>query len=379
MTNYIIIKSTNKDSQTINMNKKINVTKPYLPCYEDFNNYIKKIWKSSILTNQGSLEKKLINELKLYLDNSKYISFVSNGTVAEQLLLKVIPKKKKILTTPFTYIATSSAAKWEGFDIKYIDIEKSSFNIDADQIESAIDEDIDTLIITHVFGNPADIKKINKIAKKYSLNVIYDASHAFGVKYSGHDINYYGDASFSSTHATKIFHTVEGGLIFLKSKKNIDKINRLKNFGHNGPYKYSDVGINAKNSEIHAAMGLCVLNDLDKIINYKKEIYLRYQSNLDSRKIIFQELNPLMTRYNYSYVPILINRKKIDNVIYTLNQNNIFPRKYFFPSLNKLKFFNKTKLNNSEFIASSILCLPSFNNLSHKDIDKISKIILKNI
>lgn len=359
----------------------INVTKTYLPPIEEYTKYLKNIWKTGWITNHGPLVKKLETKLKKYL-GVKHLFFVSNGTTALQIAIKSLELKKKIITTPFSYVATTSSIVWENCVPVFVDINPNTLNIDANKIESAINKNTQAILATHVYGNPCDIEKIEKIAKKHNLKIIYDAAHAFGVQYKNKSLASYGDISILSFHATKIFHTVEGGAIITNNDKTAHKISYMRNFGHTGiekPEDFHGIGINGKNSELHAAMGLCVLPKINQIIESRKKINKLYDKllitkNLDIKK---PKIRP-NTIYNYSYYPIILPSEKILlKIKNSLNKQNIFPRRYFYPSLNKLNYVNSKPMEISQNISEKILCLPLYKELKENEIFKISKIITK--
>ena len=354
----------------------INVTEPYLPKKKDFIEKLNNIWNINHLTNNGPQLQSLEGRIKAYLNQKNDVVMVANGTIGLQIALKCCAPKGEVITTPFTYIATSSATKWEGYDIKFVDIDPRTFNIDPLSIEKTITKKTKIILVTHVFGNPADIKKIETIAKNNNLKVIYDSSHSFDVQYDKKSINDFGFASVTSTHATKIFHTVEGGLISSANKKLINQFKQVRNFCHRGE-KFTGVGINAKNSEIHSAMGHCVLDQMDKILAQRKKQYNKYLQLLNGNKMIqFQKINEQCTKYNYSYFPIVFSKiRHLQAAIKILNLNNIFPRRYFYPSLNTLIYFDNKKLKYSEELSKKILCLPLFHKLKLSDIKVIANLI----
>jgi dTDP-4-amino-4,6-dideoxygalactose transaminase len=355
-------------------NKKITVTKTFLPPKEDYDLLLDKVWDNQWVTNHGPLVTEFENKLKEYLD-VKHLFFVTNGTIALQIAIKALELKGEIITTPFSYVATTSSIVWEGAKPVFADINKKNFNIDSTKIESKITKDTSGIIATHVFGNPCDVEHILEIADKNNLKTIFDAAHSFDVKFKNNSILNYGDISTLSFHATKIFHSVEGGAIITNNDDLAEKISYLRNFGHNGEEEFHGLGINGKNSELHAAMGLCNLEHIAKIIVDRKRISNIYKENLDETNISFQEINN-STEYNYSYFPVVLkSEKQLETVMLYLNKENIFPRRYFYPSLNKLPYLEKSILVNSEFVSKRILCLPSYYKLSEEIIIKICKII----
>lgn len=357
----------------------INVTKTYLPPLKEYQAYLSEIWKNGWITNQGGCVTELEKRLKKYL-KVDHLQCVSNGTIALQIAIKALDLKGEIITTPFSYVATTDSIIWENCIPVFADIEPDTLTIDPKKIEAAITKKTSAILATHVYGNPCDVEAIAKIAKKYKLKVIYDAAHAFGVKFKGKSVFKYGDISTVSFHATKVYHTVEGGAIFTNSKILDHKNSYLRNFGHNGPEKFYGVGTNAKMSELHAAMGLCNLKKVDSILAGRKEASNRYFKNLKAcKQIRFQTLRK-GTAYNYSYFPVIFNsEKELLKVVESLNKEKIFPRRYFYPSLNTLDFVAKKQMPVSEDIASRVLCLPLFFGIKKKSIELISTIIIKTL
>ncbi len=281
----------------------IPVTKPFLPPIGEYKAYIDGVWQRNWFTNNGPLVNELELKLKEYL-NLQHLLFLSNGTAALQIAIRALELKGEIITTPFTYVATVSSIVWEGCKPVFVDIDSDSLNIDPAKIEAAITKNTSAILATHVYGNPCDIDSIEKIAKKNNLKVIYDAAHCFGTKYNGKSVFAYGDISTTSFHATKLFHTIEGGAVFTNESSLLKKMDLLRNFGHNGPEDFIEVGINAKNSEIHAAMGLVNLKYIASILESRRkqsERYDRYFQRDDIRKI---ESNK-SAEFNYAYYPII--------------------------------------------------------------------------
>jgi dTDP-4-amino-4,6-dideoxygalactose transaminase len=355
----------------------INVTKPFLPPIEEYNEYINGIWKRNWLTNHGPLVNELELRLKEYL-NLDHMLYLSNGTVALQIAIKALELKGEIITTPFSYVATTSSIVWEGCTPVFVDIDEASFNIDPLKIEEAITDKTSAILATHVYGNPCDIDAIEKIAEKHNLKVIYDAAHCFGTKYKGKSVFEYGDISTTSFHATKLFHTIEGGAVFTKSPEILAKLAYLRNFGHKTPDSFWDIGINAKNSEFHAAMGLCNLKHIDAIMASRKKQSEYYQHILSNLKIKTPEITP-QTDYNYSYYPVLFESEtQLLKSEELLNLNKIFPRRYFKPSLNTLSYVqNEGKCPISESYSDRTICLPLFYDLSSEEQDMIARLLLR--
>ena len=357
----------------------INVNKPFSPPLIEFKNYLDGIWDRNWYTNNGPLVNELELQLKKYLC-LEHILYLTNGTIALQIAIKALELKGEIITTPFTYVATTSSIIWEGCKPVFVDIEKDSLNIDPTKIQAAITPSTSAIIATHVFGNPCDIEAIQKIADENNLKVIYDAAHCFGTTYKKKSVFAYGDISTASFHATKLFHTIEGGAVFSTNPKLIKKMSFLRNFGHNGPAEFAEVGINGKNSEVHAAMGLCNLKYIDKIKESRKFQSDRYFKNLKNDHIKFIKINSL-AKFNYSYFPIILeNEQMLIKVISDLESNLIKPRRYFYPSLSSVGIFNDSQnLKFSDELSKNVICLPLYHSLSFEEIDFISRIILRTI
>jgi dTDP-4-amino-4,6-dideoxygalactose transaminase len=316
----------------------ITVTKTYLPPLEEYIKYLERIWASGWVTNNGALVQELEGKLAEYL-GVPYLQYTSNGTVALQIAIRALDLKGEIITTPFSYVATVNAILWEHCQPVFVDIEDRTFCIDADQIEGAITEHTRAIMPVHVYGYPCDDQKISALAKKYDLKVVYDGAHAFGCRQDGVSILNYGDLSTISFHATKLFHTIEGGAVVAHTKEMADKLWLLKSFGHH----YDDyflAGINGKNSEFHAAAGLCILPKIDELIGRRRQIFDWYDSFLRSRDLGFPRPPEALT-YNFSYYPVLFNnQEQLLAVTQKLKEQDIYPRRYFYPSLNKLPFIN---------------------------------------
>ncbi len=355
----------------------IPVTKPFLPPESEYLTYITSIWERQWLTNNGPLVNELELRLKEYL-RIPHILFLSNGTIALQIALKALNLTDEIITTPFSYVATTNSIIWEGCKPVYVDIDANSLNIDPLKIEFAITEKTSAILATHVYGNPCDVEAIEKKKKKHHLKVIYDAAHCFGTTYKGKSIFEFGDISTTSFHATKLFHTVEGGAVFTKNADLLKKMSFLRNFGHDGYEKFSDIGINGKNSEFHAAMGLVNLKYIDEILINRRKLSMYYNDALVNLKC----LKPTLihdSQYNYSYYPVVLESEEITlKMIQVLNDNWIYPRRYFYPNLSKMPYIEDNfVLPITESISKRVLCLPLFHSLSKEEIDLIASIMLR--
>ena len=352
----------------------INVSKPFLPPIEEYNSMLQGVWKRNWLTNNGPLVNELELKLKMQL-GLDHMLFLGNGTIALQIAFKALELKGEVITTPFSYIATTSSIVWEGLKPVFVDIEEGTYNIDPEKIEAAITPETSAILATHVFGNPCDIEAIQKIAYKHNLKVVYDAAHAFGVKYKGQSIFKYGDISTTSFHATKLFHTVEGGAVFTQDAKLLKKMTFLRNFGHDGPDSFSGVGINGKNSEFHAAMGLVNLKYINDIFESRKTQSDFYRNNLDTLNVSFQKIVE-GTDYNYSYFPIVFeSEEQTLKQIKALNADWVFPRRYFHPVLNQLSYVDNVKMPIAESIADRIICLPLYHDLTEEEQLLITRLL----
>ena len=354
--------------------KRINVTESFLPPLSEYTQYLNKIWDTKTLTNQGPLVKELEEKLSKYLD-VKYVHFVTNGTLALQIALKALNiENGEIITTPFTYVATVSSILWERCTPVFVDIDENSLCIDANKIEKAITPKTKAIMPVHVFGIPCNVEKIAKIARKLKLKVIYDAAHAFGVEYKKRGIFSFGDISVGSFHATKVFHTIEGGCLATNNKKVSARIELIKRFGHTGD-NHQMLGINAKASEFQAAMGLCNLKYLKENIEKRKEIFNMYVQKLLLNKKIKHSKIPKDTSFNYGYFLIVFeSEQQLLRVQKTLNKVNIYPRRYFYPSLNLLPYLNNAVgCPISESISKRILCLPFHSNLNTETINHLHR------
>lgn len=337
---------------------------------------LEAIWERNWLTNNGPLVNELELELKRYLD-VPHLLFISNGTIAIQLAIRALGLRGEIITTPFSYVATTSSIVWENCTPVFADISSDSLNVDPDKIPPLITEKTSAILATHCFGNACQIDRLEDIGNKFGLKVIYDAAHCFGTTYKGKSIFAYGDVSTASFHATKLFHTVEGGATFTQSSELTKKIALMRNFGHDGPEKFDGVGINGKNSELHAAMGLCVLRSIDNILAKRKEQSLYYDELLMRLRVDKPKINE-DCEYNYSYYPIIFEKES--NLLVAkreLEKRNIYPRRYFYPSLSSLNYVEKQPTPISDEIASKILCLPLYHSLSSEEQRLISRILLR--
>lgn len=355
----------------------IQVTKPFLPPQENYQKLLDGIWQRNWLTNHGPLVNELELKLKEYLQID-HLLFLSNGTIALQIAIKALDLRGEVITTPFSYVATTSSLVWEGCTPVFVDIDPETLNIDPSKIEAAITENTTGILATHVYGNPCDIDTIETIAEKHNIKVIYDAAHCFGTTYKGKSVFEFGDISTTSFHATKLFHTIEGGAVITRDATLLKKMAYLRNFGHEGPYNFALAGINGKNCEFHAAMGLCNLEYIEEILSRRKELVRHYHERLQNLKVSMPKINPHAI-WNYAYYPVLFeSEKQLLQTAEALEKNYIYSRRYFYPSLNTVACFNTSQaLTHSEAIAVRVLCLPLYHTLTFEEVDMIARIMLR--
>ena len=361
---------------------KILVTQSSMPDFSEYCNEIKDIWESHILTNMGIKHKKLEQELLKYL-KTENITLFTNGHLALEYIIVAMDLTGEVITTPFTFASTTHAIVRNGLTPIFCDINPNDFTIDVAKIEKLITDKTSAIIPVHVYGNLCDVENIALIAKKYNLKVIYDAAHAFGVEKKGRSVANFGDASMFSFHATKVFHTIEGGAVTYKDEKLTDKLTALKNFGINKNGEVNYIGGNGKMNEFQAAMGICNLHHLDEEILKRKKIAIKYREKLEGitgiQLLQYQEeIKP-----NYAYFPIIFNKYKYsrDEIFKKLSQENIFARKYFYPLTSDFEcykssdYFKETPI--AKAISESVLVLPLYSDLKEEIVDKICDIILK--
>lgn len=353
----------------------INVTKPFLPDRARLNKYIDSIYETNWLTNNGPLVQELTRRLEDYLGIENLL-LVTNGTLALQVAYKTLGIAGEAITTPFSFVATASTLAWEGIEPVFADIDPETFCLGPDNIKPAITPKTTAIVPVHVFGNACECDEIEAIAKQHGLKVIYDAAHAFGVKYKGENILKHGDAATLSFHATKVFHTIEGGAIVFKKKEDLKKAKALISFGMTGKDSYPYIGINAKMNEFQAAMGLAVLDQIDEIFEGRGRVWKQYEENLKDH-FQLQKRNPDATN-NYAYLPIVFeSQERLLETLATLNENAINPRRYFYPSLDTLPWTEGNDMAISRDIAKRILCLPIYPKLSGNEVEDICGILLQ--
>ncbi|PKP44986.1 MAG: aminotransferase [Bacteroidetes bacterium HGW-Bacteroidetes-12] len=364
----------------------IYVTQPFLPDLKEFIPYLEQIWKNKILTNNGPFHQQLEDELCKYL-GVKYISLFSNGTLALITALQALKITGEVITTPFSFVATTHALWWNNIKPVFVDIEPNTFTLDPDKIEAAITPSTTAILPVHVYGNPCYVDEIEKIAKKHSLKVIYDAAHTFGAQLKGHSLCSFGDLSILSFHATKVFNTFEGGAIVCHNQKMKHHIDNLKNFGFRGETVVEEPGINAKMNEVQAAMGLLQLKHVDCVIDRRKWVTTEYRKRLKNIKGItfLEEIKDV--NHCYSYFPILVDSHKYgitrDELYQKLMNKNIFSRRYFFPLISQFpsyKHLESAQAENlpiAEKVANEVLCLPIYSEMKVGELERIVEILVK--
>ena len=351
----------------------IYVTKSFLPDLKEYVSYLERIWQTNHLTNDGPLLLELEKKLAEYLEVEHFI-FVTNGTIALQLAIKALNLSGDVITTPFSYCATTNALIWEKCNPIFADIDPQTLTVTSQEIRNKITPSTKGILTTHVYGNAGDLDEQEKIAEEYKIPLIYDGAHAFGVRLNNKSIFSYGTISTCSFHATKIFHTIEGGAVMTNNADLASKIKGLRSFGHKED-DYFDIGINGKNSEFHAAMGLVNLTHFPSIRAHRKWAISRYDELIGSpvQKVQFQA----NLERNYSYYPIILpSESDLFHVTKQLLAGGIKPRRYFYPSLNTIQIIQGEPCPISEDIAKRVLCLPLSADIQEEDISKISSILM---
>jgi len=358
--------------------KMVTHTRSDLPPLENYVEYLKKIWASRWLTNDGEFVQLLQKELKGYLKVGK-LALVSNGTLALHLALRACQLRGEVITTPFTFAATTNVILWERLTPVFVDIDPETFNIDPEEVERKITEKTSAILAVHVYGNPCYVEKLQEIASRHKLKLIYDAAHAFGVEYKDQSVLNFGDVSTLSFHATKVFNTIEGGAIICRDEKMLAKMKLLRNHGIKSEEEVVVPGTNAKMDEFKAAMGLCNLKTIDERIQQRKRLYEHYRQKL-SRFVQFQKV--IATKYNYAYMPVCFeDAEERDRAYSELVKNGIKPRKYFFPLTTNHNYFNKMdmvkryNLEQALDVSSRVLCLPLYPDLEIETVDKVVEIV----
>lgn len=366
--------------------KQITVTSPLLPDLEEFNALLKEIWGSKWVTNNGSFHKQLENELAEYL-KVPYISLFTNGTLPLLTALQALRITGDVITTPYSFVATTHSIWWNGCKPVFVDIDPATGNIDPDAIEAAITNKTTAIMPVHVYGKPCDTKRIQEIADKYGLKVIYDAAHAFGVEVDGESILKAGDMSTLSFHATKVYNTLEGGALVMHDAETKKRIDYLKNFGFAGETTVVAPGINSKVDEVRAAYGIINLRQVDAAIEARHQVAIKYREALRPVEgITFMDDMPGV-KHNYSYFPIFIDAEKYgmtrDELYEKMRSHNVLGRRYFYPLISTFSTYRglpsaaPENLPKAHKMADSVICLPMHHELSSEDIDRVLELIVK--
>ncbi len=352
----------------------ILATKTFFPPLEEYQVQLQRIWKNEWITNRGELVLELEDKLKSYLGVSS-ILITNNGTIPLQIALKLMAKNAEVITTPYSYVASTSTIVWENCTPVFVDIDPEYATIDERLIENSITSKTTAILATHLYGNACNIEAIEAIAKKHQLKVIYDAAHCFGTQYKNQSIFNYGDISTCSFHATKIFHTGEGGAAFCNNPDFIKQVYYSHNFGHNGYLDFHGLGINGKITELQAAMGLSVLPYMEFITTERKKVVDYYNQQLDFSKVAKFKWRD-ETSENYTYYPLIFQSEKhLLEVENALQAVDIFPRRNFFPALNTLNYIKNVAMKHSDDIVSRTMCIPLSVGLAEADLALICKII----
>jgi dTDP-4-amino-4,6-dideoxygalactose transaminase len=343
---------------------------------EDYTAQVQRAYNNGWLTNRGELVLELEDKLTGYLQlEQAKILLMNNGTIPIQIALKCLAQGGEVITTPFSYVATTSAIVWEGCTPVFVDIHPEYLTIDESKIEQAITEKTTCILATHVFGNPCNVVEIERIANKHKLKVIYDGAHALGVNYKGKSIFEYGDVTTCSFHATKLFHTGEGGSIFCKDPSLFHQLYYSHNFGHDGPLAFHGLGINGKMSELQAAMGLAVLPYMLEILKERSKVVAYYDDNLKTDRLSRIKIRT-ETDWNSAYYPVLFESENhLLEIEKSLHDIEVFPRRYFYPSLTNLPYVPPSSCEIASSVSSRILCLPLFYGLSEHEVKRIASII----
>lgn len=352
----------------------INVTRSMMPEFDKYVQMIEKLWHTRWLTNNGEYLLKLEESLEKRFDTR--CTIVSNGTLALLISIELFdfPPDSEIITTPFTFVATAGSILWQKYKPVFVDIDRETFNIDVRVIEKHITDKTKAILAVHVFGNPCEVEKIEEIARRFQLKIIYDAAHCFDVYYKGRSVYKYGDVSIASFHATKVFHTIEGGAIFSDNAELVERAKRLRNFGFDENLQIVDKGINAKMNEFQAVMGLLNLEIVDQEIEKRRRLYEIYKRELQGI-VEFQRLSEGITKYNYIYMPVVFSSGEIRDMVYEeLKKRGYNTRKYFFPSLDTV-FDKDNRCEVARDISQRILHLPLYGDLEEEHVETICSVI----
>lgn len=368
------------------MDEQITVTRPLMPSLEEFNIYLQDIWQRKWITNNGYYHNKLEEALAEYL-KVPYVSLFTNGTLPLITALQALHITGEVITTPYSFVATSHSLWWNGIKPVFVDIDPMTGNLDPEKIEAAITSRTTAIMPVHVYGIPCDTRRIQEIADRYGLKVLYDAAHAFGVTVNGKNILNEGDLSTLSFHATKIYNTIEGGALIIHDKATKKRIDYLKNFGFAGETEVVAPGINSKMDEVRAAYGLLNLKQVDTAIEACRQVVMRYREGLRQVKGIACFYDRPGIRYNYSYFPILIDAAEYgmtrDELYFKMKEKNVLGRRYFYPLISTFSTYrglesaNPENLPNAHKMADSVICLPIHHELNERDLERVIRLIVK--
>ncbi len=367
-------------------NKTITVTSPLLPNLDEFQAMLKQVWDSKWITNNGSFHQRLEVALAEYL-KVPYVSLFTNGTLPLITSLQALRITGEVITTPYSFVATTHALWWNGIKPVFVDIDPATGNIDPNKIEASITPKTTAIMPVHVYGKPCDTKAIQAVADKYGLHVIYDAAHAFGVEVSGESILNAGDMSTLSFHATKVFNTVEGGALVMHDEKTKKRVDYLKNFGFAGETEVVAPGINSKMDEVRSAYGLLNLHQVDTAIEARHQVAIKYREALRPVKGIAFMDDMLGVKHNYSYFPVFVDAEEYGmtrDVLYNkMKEANVLCRRYFYPLISEFSTYRgldsarPDNLPNAHKMADSVICLPMHHELSQEDMTRILNVIMK--
>jgi len=358
----------------------ITVTRPTLPPFDEYVALLQGIWTRNHLTNAGPLVVELEQRLAEHL-GVKHCLFVSNGTIALQLAFRALELAGEVITTPFSYVATTSSIAWEGCTPVFADVEPGTLTLSAERAAAAVTSRTSAIVATHVYGNPCDVDALSDLARRRGLRLVYDAAHAFGTSYRGRPLSAYGDVATLSFHATKLFHTVEGGAVVTDDDEIARRVAYLRNFGHDGYERFQGIGINGKNSELHAAMGLCLLPRVPAIVAERRTLSLRYDAALAGRRDVARPEIRAGTAYNYAYYPVLLPHDAAVRAAQRhLESNGVLSRRYFYPSLSgALPYVAPGDVPVARDAAERVLCLPLFTGLAVDQVDRISALLAESL
>lgn len=350
----------------------IEITRPFLPPLEEYVEMLRGVWERNRLTNDGPLLRRLEEELAGYLGIERLL-LVANGTMALQIAYRALDLRGPVVTTPFTHISTTSSLVWEGCRPRFADIDPGSWNLSPAAVVDAVGPEVSGIVATHVYGNPCDVEGLEAVARRHDLRLVFDASHAFGTRVGDRSVLDFGDVSTLSFHATKLFHTVEGGAVVCRTPEAHERAFHLRNFGHAGPGRFKGVGINGKMSEIHAAMGLCNLTHADAVLAKRREDCRRYDEGLQGLPLQRPVLHPDAAWNGAYYAVLLPSEAVLLDVVARLEPAGIRPRRYFHPSLSELDYVPEGRVPVARDVASRVLCLPLAHGMGPEDIDRVCR------